>query len=79
MTPVPFQGSYQINPPKEAEDFILPIHAAHGIDEAGYPFIVTAWKPSYEDLQALNRGEPVYVKVLGGGLNPMTLFTMDGI
>lgn len=79
MTPVAFEGSVQINPPEGAPDNIFPIHAVMDIDMAGLPFFLTAWKPSYEDLQALNRGEPVYVKVLGGGLNPMTLFTEDGI
>lgn len=79
MTPVPFEGSVQINPPEGAPDNIFPVHAVMDIDESGYPFIVTAWKPSYEDLQAINRGEPIYVKVLGGGLNPMALFTIEGI
>jgi hypothetical protein len=52
-------------------------HVAAGIDVDGYSYYLTAWKPSYEDLQALNRGEPVYVKTLSKGLPPMALFTLD--
>src|SRR5205807_925867 len=44
-------------------DVVLPGIVA-GIDADDYPYFLTAWKPSYEDLQALNRGEPIYVKTL---------------
>lgn len=47
------------------------------VDEENFVFFLTAWKPSFEDLQALNRGEPVYVKTLSNGLPPMALFTLD--
>lgn len=55
---------------------ILPGVAA-GEDSDQYPYYITAWKPSYEDLQALNRGEPIYVKTLSKQLPPMALFTLD--
>lgn len=55
----------------------FPIPAAKGFDEKGYPYYLTAWKPSYEDLQAFQRGEPVYIKTLCLGLPPMCLFTLD--
>jgi len=35
------------------------------------------WMPSYEDLQALNRGEGVFVYFPGPRLAPMALFTVD--
>lgn len=57
-------------------DGIPPPHYV-GEDVNEYPFFVTAWKPSYEDLQALNRGEPVYIKTLTTGLPPMVVFTLD--
>lgn len=52
-------------------------HVTAGTDADNYPYYLTAWKPSYEDLQALNRGEPVYVKTLSRQLPPMSLFTLD--
>lgn len=79
MTPVSFKGSVQVNPPEGAADNVVPVHKFEGVDSLGRPFCMTAWKPSYEDLQALNRGEPIYVRVIGGGINPMTLFTLDGM
>jgi hypothetical protein len=47
------------------------------IDQDKFPYFLTAWKPSYEDLQALNRGEPIYIKTLSAGLPPMSLFTLN--
>ncbi len=55
----------------------MSVWAENGIDNAGYYYFLTAWKPSYEDLQALNRGEPIYVKTLSRTLPPMALFTLD--
>jgi hypothetical protein len=47
------------------------------IDSENFPFFLTAWKPNKEDLEALNRGEPIYVKTVSHGLPPMALFTLD--
>jgi hypothetical protein len=67
----------QIIKAKEGDiDVIIPGIAA-GIDTDGFPFYMTAWKPSYEDLQALNRGEPIYIRTLSKGLPPMAVFTLD--
>lgn len=38
---------------------------------------MTAWKPNKEDLEALNRGEPIYIKIIGKGLPPISVFTLD--
>lgn len=65
-----------INLKEQGVDVILPGLTA-GIDTCDYPYFLTAWKPSYEDLQALNRGEPIYVKTLCKQLPPMSLFTLD--
>lgn len=65
-----------INLKEEGVDVVLPGLAA-GVDADDFPYYLTAWKPSYEDLQALNRGEPVYVKTLTKQLPPMALFTLD--
>jgi len=57
-------------------DTLLPGVVA-GVDTDKYPFYLTAWKPNKEDLDALNRGEPIYVKTLSKQLPPMALFTLD--
>jgi hypothetical protein len=48
-----------------------------GIDTQQFPYYMTAWKPNKEDLEALNRGEPIYIKTLAQGLPPMAVFTVD--
>lgn len=62
---------------KEADTAMILPGVVAGVDTANYPYYLTAWKPSYEDLQALNRGEPIYVKTLSERLPPMALFTLD--
>lgn len=59
-----------------AKKIELPAFAA-GIDSDNFPYFLTAWKPSYEDLQALNRGEPIYIKTVSTQLPPMAVFTLD--
>lgn len=78
MTPTNFEGATIINKPANMTDLQCgPIYAAHGIDPDGFGCFVTAWQPSYEDLQALNSGEPVYVKSVSARLVPMALFTQN--
>ena len=52
------------------------LSAWRGMTDDGYAVVITHWKPSYEDLQALNAGGGIYVMVFAGGqLPPMSLFT----
>lgn len=55
----------------------LPPAIYAGVDSDNFPFYMTAWKPNKEDIDAINRGEPIYVKTLSQGLPPMALFTLD--
>lgn len=78
MQPIQFPGSYEIKKPKNMTDEqCMSIYAIEGIDGEGFPFWLTAWKPSYEDLQALNRGEPIYIKSVSKKLIPMAMWTYD--
>lgn len=78
MQPVEFPGSVEIKKPANMTDEEChSLYGVAGVDAAGYPYYMTAWKPSYEDLKAINRGEPIYVKVISRSLPPMALFTLD--
>ncbi len=78
MQPINFEGASFIGKPDEMSDEQCSgIHAMHGVDDAGYNYFLEAWKPSYEDLQAINRGEPIYIKILALGLPPISVFTLD--
>lgn len=41
------------------------------------PFIITAWQPSKEDIEAINSGRPVFLQLCQGILPPHSLFTVN--
>lgn len=53
------------------------ISAYTDVDAGGFPFIATYWMPSKEDLEALNAGRGIWVKVIGETTPPFGMFTMD--
>ena len=55
----------------------LGLPAQRGVDSGGFPYFLTGWMPNKEDLEALNRGEPIYLKVIGNGFPPVAMFTVD--
>lgn len=54
----------------------LPEGIYAGIDSEGFSYYLTAWKPNKEDIEAINRGEPIYIKTLARQLPPMAVFTL---
>ena len=87
MRPVDFEeADITMTEPKGMEDNVIPIRALRDNleipdPESGetrlYNYFITAWKPNKEDLEALNRGEPIYVQIIYPGLPPMSLFTLN--
>lgn len=55
----------------------LPAGIYAGIDAENFSYYMTAWKPNKEDIEAINRGEPIYIKTLAKSLPPMAVFTLD--
>ena len=41
----------------------------------GTPCIISKWQPSKEDIEAINRGEAIYLSICGSCMPPVTLFT----
>lgn len=76
MHPTDFEGSnITIGKPKSMTDEqCYPIRAMTGVDEAGFPYIVTAFVPNYDDIKALQEGRPLYLKVIGESFAPLVLF-----
>lgn len=70
-----FGKLFQLSKITQSENILVSVHA--GVDSDDYPYYMTAWKPNKEDIEAINRGEPIYVKVLSRQLPPMALFTLD--
>jgi len=78
MQPVSFEGAKEIGKPKGMTDEqCMSIWASSGVTAEGFPFFLEAWKPNYDDLQALNSGEPIYIQILSNGLPPISVFTID--
>lgn len=79
MHPIKFEGAnIDLAKPEEMTDeqcFSLP--AEKNIDSQGFPYFLTAWMPNKEDLEALNAGRPLFLKVIGQGHPPVALFTVD--
>lgn len=48
-----------------------------GQDVEGFPFYVTHWQPSKEDLEALNAGRGMWIKHVGAKFAPLWPFTID--
>lgn len=46
-----------------------------GNDTEGNPQIISYWKPSKEDLDALNNGGGIYLNICGSGMPPVSLQT----
>ena len=59
----------------------MPVNVIAGKDEQGNELVsrmwVEAWQPSREDIQAINRGEPIWIQIHSMGLPPVAVFTMD--
>lgn len=55
----------------------LPPGCLAGVDAENFPYFLTAWKPNKEDIEAINRGEPIYIKTIARQLPPMAVFTVD--
>lgn len=44
-------------------------------EQDGTPVIISKWQPSKEDIEAINRGEGIYLSIVGHGMPPVSLFT----
>lgn len=78
MQPSPFPGSVPLDAPVDSQEGeFLPQFIKPEYDKKGNPVVTTGWKPSYEDLQALNRGELIYITHLGKEFPPFTVYTLD--
>ena len=64
-------------PPGTTDEQVMAVPAYRDIDVDGLRFVMTAWMPNKEDLEALNAGRPLYLKICGGGMPPVAMFTVD--
>lgn len=83
MHPIHFDGAKEIKKPPSMTDeecfsiWAMPVDI---YDDNKIPkgrMWVEAWKPSKEDIEAINRGEPVWIQIHSMGLPPIAVFTID--
>lgn len=79
MRPVDFKTANTTfgKPENMSDEQCTPLRAEVGVDINGFPYICSAWMPNIDDLAAINRGEPIYIKVVSNSLPPMAIFTID--
>lgn len=79
MNGVDFPGSnFELVKPEDMTDEQCnSLPAYRGTDEQGFNFIMVAFKPSEKELEALNNGQLVYLKVIGTLFPPVAIFTVD--
>ena len=78
MIPIDFPGRNWIfeKPDDWKDEDCMSIPAWVGENRLG-PLIMVAWKPSKEDIDAINRGEPIYMTLQSNVMVPVALYTMD--
>lgn len=80
MLPVDFEGTNVTftKPPNMADDQCSDVRAFKGTDNDGFPFILLAFQPNYEDIQAIKAGRPVMLKIVTAGpMPPVAMYTYD--
>lgn len=61
-------------PDSMTDDECADIQAFHGQIES-HPVIITKWQPNREDIEAINRGEGIYLLIYNNGMPPVSLTT----
>lgn len=78
MQPINFPGAKVVGKPQSMSDEeCMSVYAMALIDPAGFGCYLECWQPSYEDIQAINRGEPIWIRIYSTGLPPISIYTMN--
>lgn len=79
MSPIDFEGTNVTygKPSDMTDEECTPLKAYKGPDEANRPCTLTAWMPNADDMKAINAGLPIYLKIVGEGMPPVALYTLN--
>jgi len=79
MMSIDFEGSNVTlgKPTDMTDEQCVSIHAERNVDAQGFPYFLTAWVPNREDLEALQAGRPLFLKMIGTHFQPVAMFTVD--
>lgn len=81
MKPIEFpeQNAVWGKPEGWTDEECSPLPVLEGIDDAGLPYKLSVWQPSYEDIAAINVGQPICLKIISEVQIPVVLFTIDDV
>lgn len=74
-TTFPEQNKIFVKPELMTDEQCYSLPAFKGKDANGFPVIVSKWMPSKEDIEAINRGEGIYLQITSDIHPPLCLFT----
>lgn len=79
MLPTDFEGTNKTftKPKGMTDEECGDLRVYQGKNDRGEPVIISAWMPSKEDIEAINAGRPIFLKILGSGMPPVELLTLD--
>ena len=49
------------------------LHAARVVYPDGAPAVITAWRPTMEELVRINLGEPIWLSMIGETMQPVSI------
>lgn len=77
MLPIDFPQKNKVftKPSDMTDEQCNSLSVFQGKDSEGNPIILSAWQPSYEDIQAINEGKPIWLQIVSHGLPPVCLYT----
>lgn len=78
MLPIDFEGTNITlgKPANMTDEQCMSVKAYYGLDADSLPFYLTAWQPNREDIEAINAGRPIMLKVCGS-MPPVSIYTYD--
>ena len=62
-------------PENMSDEQCLGLRVFKGSDLDGFPVIVSKWLPNKEDIEAIVKGEPIFLTITGEGMPPVSLQT----
>jgi len=77
MKPIIFPGANLVlnKPADMTDEQCSPLHVQK-VTSQGFPYYISAWQPSEEDIAAINQGRPVFLQITGAAHPPVSLFTL---
>lgn len=77
MKPTEFSEQNKVftKPENMTDEQCLPLPVWHGTDQAGFPLIISCWKPTEEEINQIKETGVIWLSIVGKGMPPVSLTT----